>query len=54
MIAPKFIGIEDTPGKENEAKNQWVELCAAHEIASKTPKSQAVVYLYDSADLMRP
>jgi len=35
-------------GKENEAKNQWAALCAAHEMASKIPESQVLVYLYNS------
>jgi len=36
-------------GRENEAENQWAALCAAHEMASKMPESQILVYLYDSA-----
>ena len=36
-------------GGENEAENQWAALGAAHEMASKMPESQVLVYLYDSA-----
>ena len=36
-------------GIDSEPQNQWAALCAAHEMASKKPKSMVLVWLYNSA-----
>jgi hypothetical protein len=50
-LSGREAAVRPPSGKENKAKNQWAALCAAHEMAlkmPKMPKSQVLVYLYDS------